>query len=258
MRMASPRPSSSASRPSSKAANQESSLRHETSVEQLDDNGDVIHIDPPAHRTSKVHGGGYDPPTADLGREGGNTDEKGGWVTERGYGTPILASDEVQKHSNAEWRQPAVSPELERGHDGEYTVNEDGTPAYITKVRTHSRSSSRNNNRQQPRAIGSPANFVDRSGTALESHKEYEPLFPEDEEDDKKPKTLADKVKRPNLARHHFPSQDVWEDTPGSLQLETTVDAPQAPEEPDTLRVVKSVLPRFSRHQSKRRSARIP
>lgn len=232
--MASPRPASSASRPTSKAVNQESSLRHETSAQELDDDGNVIHIDPPAHRTSKVHGGGYDPPTEDLGPEGGNTDEKGGWVTERGYGIPILASDEVQKHPDAEWRQPAVSPELERGHDGEYTVNEDGTPAYITKQRTHSRSSSRNNNRQQHRAIPSPANFADRSGTPLESHKEYEPLFPEDEEDGKKPKSLADKVKRPNLARHHFPSQDVWEDAPGSLQLETTVDTPQAPEEPDT------------------------
>jgi hypothetical protein len=232
--MASPRPSSSASRPTSKAVNQESSLRQETSAEELDDNGDVIHIDPPAHRTSKIHGGGYDPPTEDLGPEGGNTDEKGGWVTERGYGTPILASDEVQKHSSTEWRQPAVSPELERGHDGEYTVNEDGTPAYITKVRSHSRSSSRNNNRQQHRAIPSPANFADRSGTPLESHKEYEPLFPEDEEDGKKSKTLVDKIKRPNFARHHFPSQDVWEDAPGSLQLETTVDTPQAPEEPDT------------------------
>lgn len=232
--MASPRPSSSASRPTSKAANQESALRHEASQEQLDDNGEVIHIDPPAHRSSKTHGGGYDPPTEDLGPEGGNTDEKGGWVTEHGYGTPILASDEVQKHPDAEWRQPAVSPEMERRHDGEYTVNEDGTPAYITKQRTHSRSSSRNKNLQQHRAIASPS-FGDRSGTPLESHKEYEPLFPEDEEDgSKKPKTLADKVKRPNLARHHFPSQDVWEDAPGSLQLETTVDTPQEDEETPT------------------------
>ena len=239
-RMASPRPSSSASRPTSKAANHESSLRYEAGTEDVqehrDDNGDVIHIDPPAHRSNKVHGGGYNPPTEDLGHQGGNTDEKGGWVTERGYGTPILASDEVEKHPDAEWRQPAVSPEMERRHDGEYTVNEDGTPAYLTKQRTHSRSSSRNSSLQQRRAIPSPAHFVDRSGTPLESHKEYEPLFPEDEDEgkDKKPKTLADKVKRPNLARHQFPSQDVWEDTPGSLQLETTVDTPQAPEEPET------------------------
>lgn len=193
----------------------------------------MIHIDPPAHPRGKIHGGGYDPPTEDLGPEGGNTDEKGGWVTERGYGTPILASDEVQKHPDTEWRQPAISPELERRHDGEYMVNDDGTPAYITKQRTHSRSSSRNNNAQH-RTIGNSAQFGDRSGTPLESHKEYEPLFPEDEEDGKKPKTLADKVKRPGLARHHFPSQDVWEDAPGSLQLETTVDTPQAPEEPET------------------------
>lgn len=200
-------------------------------MEQLNDQGEVIHIDPPAHSRGKVHGGGYDPPTEDLGPKGGNTDEKGGWVTERGYGTPILASDEVQKHPDAEWRQPAISPELERRHDGEYTVNEDGTPAYITKQRTHSRSSSRNS---QLRSIASPTHFGDRSGTPLESHKEYEPLFPEDEEDGKKPKTLADKVKRPGLARHHFPSQDVWEDTPGSLQLETTVDTPETAEEPET------------------------
>ena len=228
--MASPRPSSSASRPTSNAVNQESGLRHEASQE-LDDNGEVIHIDPPAHRSKKVDG-----PTnsEDLGPEGGNSDEKGGWVTERGYGTPILASDEVQKHPDAEWRQPAVSPEMERRHDGEYTVNEDGTPAYLTKQRTHSRSSSRNNNLQQHRAIPSPAHFGDRTGTPLESHKEYEPLFPEDEEEGKKPKTLADKVKRPNLARHQFPSQDVWEDAPASLQYETTVDTPEAPEEPET------------------------
>jgi hypothetical protein len=44
----------------------------------------------------------------------------------------------------------------------------------------------------------------------------------------------VEKLKRPSVARHHFPSQDVWEDTPGSLQLETTVDTPQEPEEPRT------------------------
>ena len=234
--MASPKPTSSG-RPTSKAGHVDSALRREShpdeSVQdQLDDNGDTIHIDPPAHRGSKIHGGGYDPPTEDLGPEGGNTDEKGGWVTERGYGTPILASDELKKHPEAEWRQPAVSPELERRHDNEYTVNEDGTPAYVTKPRTHS-SSSRNNSTQVQRAISSPAQY-DRGGTPLEAHKEYEPLFPEEEEDTKKPVTQADKLKRPNLARHHFPSQDVWEDTPGSLQLETTVETPQAPEEPET------------------------
>ncbi|KAI4943911.1 hypothetical protein J4E91_009058 [Alternaria rosae] len=230
-RMASPRPQSSGRPASIKGGYVDSPLRNEAGQE-VNDKGEVIHIDPPAHRSSKVHGGGYDPPTEDLGPEGGNTAEKGGWVTERGYGTPILASDELKKHPDAEWRQPAVSPEMER-HGNEYTLNEDGNPQYVTKPRTHSRSSSRNNSTQQQRVIPSPAQY-DRGSTPLESHKEYEPLFPEDEDDTKKPKSQVDKLKRPSVARHHFPSQDVWEDTPGSLQLETTVDTPQEPEEPKT------------------------
>jgi hypothetical protein len=168
-RYTTPRPASSGRPASIKgAAHADSPLREElatTGEQRLDDNGDVIHIDPPAHRSSKIHGGGYDPPTEDLGPEGGNTAEEGGWVTERGYGTPILASDEVKKHPDLEWRQPAVNPEMERRGE-EYTVNEDGTPAYITKVRTHSRSSSRNNNSHQ-RVVPSPAQF-DRGGTPLE------------------------------------------------------------------------------------------
>jgi hypothetical protein len=234
-RYTAPRPQSSGRPASVKgAAHADSPLREEGHLagqEELDDNGEVIHIDPPAHRGSKIHGGGYDPPTEDLGPEGGNTAEEGGWVTERGYGTPILASDELKKHPDSEWRQPAINPEMER-HGDEYTVNEDGTPAYITKVRSHSRNSSRNNSVQAQRVIPSPAQF-DRGGTPLESHKEYEPLFPEDEEDEKRPKTQVDKLKRPSVARHHFPSQDVWEDTPGSLQLQTTVETPEPPPEPE-------------------------
>jgi hypothetical protein len=243
-RMASPRPSSSGCPASISGKTQpsvESPLRHSKfpvgafappTTHESEAEEDVIHIDPPARRTSKIHGGGYDPPTEDLGPKGGNTDEQGGWVSERGYGTPILASDEIQKHGpGAEWRQPAIDPEMERRTSGEYTVNEDGTPAYITKPRTHSRSSSRNAERQ--RFVPSPAQF-DRSGTPLESTKEYEPLFPDEEDHPKKAKTPLEKLKRPDLARHHFPSQDTWEDTPSSLQLETTVDTPQAEEEPKT------------------------
>lgn len=230
-RYTSPKPQSSGRPASIKASTHtDSPLRQEAQPageDQLDDDGRVIHIDPPAHRGSKIHGGGYDPPTENLGPEGGNTAEQGGWVTEHGYGTPILASDELKKHPDAEWRQPAVSPELERRGD-EYAVSEDGS-----KIRSHSRSSSRNNNIQAQRAITSPQ--FERGGTPLESHKEYEPLFPEDEETNKKPKTQVDKIKRPSVARHHFPSQDVWEDTPGSLQLQTTVETPEPVEDTETL-----------------------
>ncbi|KAH8732216.1 altered inheritance of mitochondria protein 21 [Phaeosphaeriaceae sp. PMI808] len=231
-RYASPRPQSSGRPTSIKGGIQtDSPLRQETQTtgdEQLDDNGEVFHIDPPSHRTNKVHGGGYDPPTLDLGAEGGNTTDEGGWVTERGYGVPILASDELKKHPEAEWRQPAVSPEMERRGD-DYIANED--TSYVTKARSPSRSSSRNNSNR--RSIPSPAQF-DRGGTPLESHKEYEPLFPEDDEG-KKPKSQVEKLKRPTAARHQFPSQDVWEDTPGSLQLQTTVETPEVPDEAKAL-----------------------
>lgn len=244
-RMASPRPQSgrpasisgkSASAPSiqsplSQANFPADALKKQDTQEDEDE--EVIHIDPPSRRESKIHGGGYDPPTEDLGPKGGNTEEEGGWVSERGYGVPILASDEIEKHPEAEYRLPAVSPELERSRSGEYTVNEDGTPQYITKPRAHSRDSSRNNSMSGvQRFIPSPAQF-DKSGTPLESTKEYEPLFPEDEAP-KKAKSSVDKLKRPDLARHHFPSQDVWEDSPSSHHLETTVETPQAPEEPGT------------------------
>jgi len=69
----------------------------------------------------------------------------------------------------------------------------------------------------------------------LEDVKEYEPLFP-DEEDQKSKSTSVsnlppeDKPKRPELARHHFPSCDVWEDAPDSLMYQTTVKTPQQPE----------------------------
>lgn len=226
LRIASPKPQSG--RPAS--IHVDSPLRKESGAgdETGRDNPadpEVIHIDPPAHPTSKIHGGGYDPPTEDLGPEGGNTAEKGGWIEEHGYGVPILASDEIQRRPENEWRQPAVPPELERRASGEFTLSD---PQYVSKPRTHSRSSSRNSSRIA--RFASPSEHHD--GTPLESMKEYEPLFPEEEDEkQQKPKTLADKFKRPDLARHHFPSQDIWEDAPNSLQLETTVETPQDPEE---------------------------
>jgi hypothetical protein len=243
--MASPKPGRPASISSKSGARTESHLRHSSYPEKQGEAADkdepeeepeVIHIDPPSHHSSKVHGGGYDPPTEDLGPTGGNTEEEGGLITERGYGVPILASDEVQKHPEAEWRQPAVTPELERRASGEFTLNDpDGHPQYITKPRTSSRTPSRSSSRNNSKMnrLASPTDQYDRSNTPLESFKEYEPLFPDEDEPEKKPKNPVDKLKRPDhLSRHHFPSQDVWEDTPSSLQLQTTVETPQDAEGP--------------------------
>ncbi|KAF2733108.1 hypothetical protein EJ04DRAFT_513440 [Polyplosphaeria fusca] len=242
-RMASPKPQSGrpASISSKAGVSVESPLRQQAlSGDQLskqrthesETEDDVIHIDPPSRRVSKIGGGGYDPPTEDLGPEGGNTDAEGGWVSERGYGVPILASDEIKRRPDAEFRQPAVSPELERGRD-DYTVNDpDGVPAYITSKRPSSRSSSRNNSIHSLQRVISPTE-PNRTNTPLEATKEYEPLFPDDEEP-RKPKSAVDKLRRPDLARHHFPSQDVWEDTPSSLLYQTTVETPDLPEAKDS------------------------
>jgi len=175
-------------------------------------------------RQSKMHGGEYDAPTADLGPEGGNSAEEGGWIHERGYGVPILASDEVARNPEGEYMQPAVDPEHER---------------YGESYGESGRRSGQARSRSRPGSSGEPlTRMVSRdvhdnqsSQTPLEEIQEYEPLFPDDDEGDQKPMTSADKLNRPDLARHHFPSQDIWEDNPGSLALTTTVSTPQLPEE---------------------------
>lgn len=210
-------------------------------MKQLDEDAvegeaeDIIHVDAPARRSSKIGGGGYDPPTEDFGPQGGNTEEEGGWVIENGYGVPILASDEVAKNldPSAEFMQPAVSPEQERrGSDYYAGWDSEAPPSYQT---------GRHNSQDKSRPVSGHGDLLARvrtrdaaagsgHGTPLEEIEEYEPLFPEDDKELPKPKAV-DHLKRPDMARHHFPSQDIWEDVPESLQYQTTVDTPQEPED---------------------------
>ncbi|KAF2085010.1 hypothetical protein K490DRAFT_75484 [Saccharata proteae CBS 121410] len=246
-RMASPRPQSrppsiatqNKERPRSSQTHAESPLRkmsfpideygtkqsRENAVE--DDEG-VVHVDPPAHARSKIHGGG--PEAENLGPEGGNTEEEGGFITERGPGAPILASDEIERHKTpgAEYMQPAVSPMLQRdgAHDDHNGRRSSSRP---TSRPTSAAGLSRWRSHDDHERTG--------TGTPLDDVREYEPLFPDEEEEAKqseKPVTAADKLKRPELARHHFPSQDVWEDAPSSLQYTTEVETPEVPEDKDS------------------------
>ena len=242
-RMNSPKPLSSLSkRPSSGAPPAvESPLKKESFTQKelkQNDNAleseaedEVIHIDPPAHRHSKIHGGGYDPPTVDLGPEGGNTAERGGWVVEDGDGIPILASDEVAKNNpEAVYWQPAVSPSKERKGNDYYD-------AYASDSSATGPTRRRSGEKLRTSSGGELARFKSReahpsgTGTPLEEIEEYEPLFPDDDDKPQPPLTTADKLKRPDLARHHFPSQDIWEDVPESLQYQTEVSGPQEPED---------------------------
>lgn len=239
--MASPRPSSAKPRRASSQTFAESPLRNgayppdqvnaalkDAQLKQEDgavdsdaeDEGEIIHVDPPSKRHSKIGGGGYDPPTQDLGPEGGNTAEKGGDFIETGYGVPILASDEAAHRPESRFMQPAVEPELERRGDD-----------YIDPSGRRSSGTSQQN---VPFVQLSRFNTEDREplSTPLDDVREYEPLFPED--DDRSVSAPAKLVaKRPDvLARHQFPSQDVWEDTPESMMYQTTVDTPQDDERP--------------------------
>jgi len=217
----------------------DSSLRHQSdfAVESEVEDEDVIHVDPPSRRTSKFGGGGYDPPTEDLGPHGGNTAEEGGWIDELGYGVPILASDEVAKEHGSEYQQPAVSPHQEQ-RGSAYFAESDTLPSHQSGLRTGSRASSSSGSRptSRPASIHGGLRFTphdDREDmhTPLEDVEEYEPLFPDEESKEGRPLTAADRFRRRPDMKRRFPSQDIWEDTPNSLQLETTVSTPEVPEE---------------------------
>ena len=194
---------------------------------------DELYVPPPTVRKSKFDGNGYDPPKIDLGPRGGNTEAVGGFIEERGYGVPILASDEVAKTPEAEYMQPAVSPAQERRGSNYYSGADS---EYQSGLRVGSRSGSATNSRptSRPGSIHSLPGLSrfstydeDRENmhTPLEDVDEYEPLFP-DEEGNKRTITAAERLKlREQMKR--FPSKDIWEDTPNSLQLQATVDTPE-------------------------------
>ncbi|KAF2724985.1 hypothetical protein K431DRAFT_208322, partial [Polychaeton citri CBS 116435] len=166
------------------------------------------------------------------------SEDDGGWFDERGSGIPILASDELTKRPSSAFLQPAVNPEGDRP-----SSEADDDYAHSRSRRNSSQANSRPTSRPGSRPSSIHGNvhgshglhrFISHEdahagsgvGTPLEEIEEYEPLFPED---DKyvKPKATDKIKKRPDLARHHFPSQDIWEDTPDSLKYETYVQTPE-------------------------------
>lgn len=200
---------------------------------ELDD--DTIHIDSGEFKANKVTGGGPQDGAIDLGPRAGNTEEEGGWFDERGEGLPILASDEVIKRPGSAYMQPAVPPEPH--HDDDHYESDHGRPdSRRSSLRVPSRPSSRPNSVHGEYHGGNLYRFMSHEehhgsamGTPLEEIEEYEPLFPEDEKTENKPKPKA--LTRPGLERHHFPSQDIWEDAPSSVYYSTTVETPDLPPE---------------------------
>ncbi|KAH8598839.1 altered inheritance of mitochondria protein 21 [Bisporella sp. PMI_857] len=198
----------------------------ETALESEAEGDDTIHVDPRARRIGNIYGAaGNLESTESLGFH----TEEDTFRDEHGYSAPILASDEVAKEPFGYELQPAVSPLNERrsGYEEGFFHGRTGS----STSQNGSRPSSR------PASIhGAVPVFQGSNSTPLEDLEEYEPLFPEDGKSGqaattKKPLTAADKLKRPELKNRKFPSQDIWEDTPNSLQYTAEVSTPQLPEE---------------------------
>ncbi|KAA8646177.1 hypothetical protein EYZ11_004780 [Aspergillus tanneri] len=198
---------SSGSEPQQEAATKE--------VHRSEESG-VIHVDEPYHHLHHPDGFAQtpDPETLDhVAGEGGAEEDE-----------PILAADEVCPESA--FQHPAVSPTFGRRESFEHE----------SRSRTPSLNQSRSNSRSTSQVGGMPslARFNSReeredSHTPLEDVDEYEPLFPDDDKKDQKMLSAAERFKkRPEMLKR-FPSQDIWEDSPNSLQLHATVLTPDIP-----------------------------
>ncbi|KAF7589467.1 hypothetical protein BBP40_004265 [Aspergillus hancockii] len=175
----------------------------------------VIHVDEPYHHLHHPDGFAQTPGPEEHSVLGEGDAEN----------EPILAADEVRPESA--FQHPAISPTFGRRESMEFE-GRSRTPSA-----NHSRSNSRSTS--QHNILPTLARFNSReereeSGTPLENVEEYEPLFPEDDNTEKKPLSTAERFKkRPDSLKHRFPSQDIWEDSPNSLQLHAMVSTPDVP-----------------------------
>ncbi|KAK2005009.1 hypothetical protein LX36DRAFT_705896 [Colletotrichum falcatum] len=127
---------------------------------------------------------------------------------ENKYNAPILAEDELEKDVHPYDLHPAVEPPPERS----------GSAFEIEKA--PSRPASR------PTSIYHNQSQTELTSTPLEDVEEYEPLFDEDGAEVKKSESEANTWK----PRHKFPSKDVWEDAPDSVNYTAEVSTPEPTE----------------------------
>lgn len=211
-RMASPAPDRSA-RPVIESPLRKMShpTAEKESKQEITHDSGVIHVDEPYHHSHHPDGFAPTPAPEEQAKPGDLKHEEE---------EPILAADEVRPESA--FQHPAISPTLERGDS--FDEFRSRTPST-----GHSRSNSRStSNHGRPALARWTSRGSEREDphTPLEDVAEYEPLFPEDKNKEKKPVSTAERFKhRPEL-KHRFPSQDIWEDSPNSLQLHTTVTTP--------------------------------
>lgn len=216
------------------------------SIQKRSSNGSQTHVESPLRKASFPFNGRNDDQAVEsededssargrIGTKRGlklanrSSNEEDGDVLRDDYGVPILASDELLKYPTNEYQQPA----FERG-DG-YQSGYDSDHHHYHDERRGSSHQGKGTSRPTS-AHGEPLSRLishDRHdgsgvGTPLQEIQEYEPLFPDDDDKTTKPKPIH-KSSRADLARHHFPSRDIWEDNPDSLRLTATVSTPELP-----------------------------
>ncbi|KAL2803085.1 altered inheritance of mitochondria protein 21 [Aspergillus granulosus] len=176
----------------------------------------VIHIDEPYHHLHHPDGFAQTPDPEEFANKASREDDED---------EPILAADEVRPESA--YQHAAVSPTFSRRGSVDYE-GRSRTPS-VNESRSNSRASRRGstpalaryNSREEREDVHAP----------LEDVEEYEPLFPEDDSKENTLPTAERFKKRPDTLKHRFPSQDIWEDSPNSLQLHATVSTPDIPKE---------------------------
>ncbi|KAL4915349.1 altered inheritance of mitochondria protein 21 [Aspergillus aurantiobrunneus] len=176
----------------------------------------VIHLDEPYHHLHHPDGFAQTPDPEEIAHKGKADDDEE---------EPILAADEVRPESA--YQHPAVSPTFSRRESMEYE-GRSRTPS-VNESRSNSRATS---HRGSTPALARYNSRDEEIHPPLEDVEEYEPLFPEDESNDNKPVSAAELFKkRPDTLKHRFPSEDIWEDSPNSLQLHATVSTPDIPKQ---------------------------
>lgn len=148
----------------------------------------------------------------------------------------ILAEDEVLKRQQGQYMQAAVytpsyTPRHHRSRPPSSMMNhprdDEGASLELTTDFTATTNNNDNDNGgSQGQSRDSHRTPYDDLSPADEDAK---PLFPEsDDEKEKEDGTVAgaDRLKRPSIHEHRFPSQDVWEEAPDHSQLEATIEGP--------------------------------
>lgn len=189
-----------------------------------DEEDNVIHVEDPAHGPGYFRRGNSDNATSRAPSHHPDEDDE----EEAGEQYSILAEDEVQKRQQSQYMQAAVytpsyTPRHPRSRPASVLGDVEGASlALSTKFEKNgleSRDSRRTSHTHTPydRTPYEPLSPADENA---------KPLFPESDDEEVPKNPVVEKLKRPGMSEHRFPSNDVWEEAPEHAQLEAEIETP--------------------------------